>query len=98
MTEPHLDLAEVHRVAGLARLDLTPAQEAQAAADFERILTHVDALQAVDTQGVRPTQHAVAIALALRADTVAPSLAVQDALKNAPERLGDGFGVPKIIE
>lgn len=98
MSQLHSNLTEVHRIAGLARLALTPAQEAQVAEDFERILTHVDALQAVDTTGVPPTQHAVALALQLRPDVVAPSLSVQEALRNAPERLGDGFGVPKIID
>ena len=40
----------------------------------------------------------VAMLPGLRADVVTASLPVDMALKNAPERMGDGFGVPKIIE
>jgi aspartyl-tRNA(Asn)/glutamyl-tRNA(Gln) amidotransferase subunit C len=33
-----------------------------------------------------------------REDVVQPSLSIDQALANAPERDGDGFSVPKIIE
>lgn len=98
MTHEAIKLAEVERVASLARLRLSDAEKAQTAIDFDRILDHVDALQQVKTQGVKPTRHAVDISLQTRADHLQPSLAVEAALYNAPERLGDGFGVPKIIE
>ena len=98
MTHEAIKAAEVARIAKLARLQLTDAEKAQTAIDFDRILDHVDALQQVDTTNVEPTQHAGGIALVLRQDSVRPSLPVDVALSNAPERLGDGFGVPKIIE
>ena len=98
MTHEAIKAAEVERIAKLARLKLTDAEKAQTAIDFDRILDHVDALQQVDTSGIEPTQHIEGIALVLREDRVQPSLPVDVALLNAPERLGDGFGVPKIIE
>ena len=42
--------------------------------------------------------HGVPMHAWMRDDVTAASLSVEDALANAPERLGDGFGVPKIIE
>ncbi len=98
MTHEAIKSAEVERIAKLARLQLSPEQKAQTAIDFDRILDHVDALQQVDTTGIAPTEHAVDIKLLTREDVIRPSLTVADALHNAPERLGDGFGVPKIIE
>jgi aspartyl-tRNA(Asn)/glutamyl-tRNA(Gln) amidotransferase subunit C len=98
MTHEAIKLQEVNRIAELARLDLTDAQKLKTVEDFERILTQVDELQKVDTTGVLPTQHAVSMGLTLRPDTVHQSLSADEALRNAPERLGDGFGVPKIIE
>lgn len=98
MTHEAIKALEVERIAKLARLELTHEQKAQTAIDFDRILDHVDELQQVQTEGVAPTQHAVLLPLTLREDAVAPSLDVALALRNAPERLGDGFGVPKIIE
>lgn len=98
MTHEAIKALEVERIAKLARLELTPAQKEQVAIDFDRILDHVDALQQVQTDGVLPTQHAVLVPMALRDDDIQPSLDVAQALFNAPERLGDGFGVPKIIE
>lgn len=98
MTHAPLQLAEVHRLATLARLDLTVDEERAVMGDLERILAHVDKL--ADSQAVQapPTNHAVDLEPHERPDVVTPSLSIDEVLRNAPERLGDGFGVPKIIE
>jgi aspartyl-tRNA(Asn)/glutamyl-tRNA(Gln) amidotransferase subunit C len=99
MIHDPLSQAEIHRVAAtLARLALTGAEERQTAADFESILSHVDTLETADTAAVGPTHHAGPVGAGWREDVVRPSLPVDEALRMAPERLGDGFGVPKIIE
>ncbi len=65
---------------------------------MRNILAYVDSLAGLDLEAVAPTAHAVALPTLLREDVVQPGLALEAALRNAPERLGDGFGVPKIID
>jgi aspartyl-tRNA(Asn)/glutamyl-tRNA(Gln) amidotransferase subunit C len=47
---------------------------------------------------VEPTATVIGQVNVLRDDEVRPSLPVEEALANAPDREGDGFHVPKIIE
>lgn len=98
MNHQPLEITEVHRLAVLCRLNLTQAEERQVMIDLESILTHVDKLASANVEDVAPLCHATYRSGPLRKDVVRPSLPVDEALKNAPERLGDGFGVPKIIE
>ena len=88
---------EVEKVAKLARLEITPAEKEAFARQLSQILTHVDKLKQYDTKGVDPTATVEGMGNVFREDIVRPSLPVDKALGNAPERLGDGFSVPKII-
>jgi len=47
---------------------------------------------------VPPTASAIPLSNVLRPDTLAPSLAHEDALANAPETEDDRFKVPRIVE
>ena len=93
-----IDIAEVRRIAQLARLTLTPDEVEELSRDLGNILDYVGKLAQLDTKDVPPTAHAVDLPTKFRDDVVAASLGVEDGLRNAPERIGDGFGVPKIIE
>ena len=98
MSHKELSVADIHRLSLLCRIDLSHAEEEGLRRDLEAILGHVDQLEKVDTKGVPPFEATGLHALPLRRDEVRSSLSVDQALANAPERLGDGFGVPKIIE
>jgi len=89
---------EVERVAKLARLEITPAEKDTFAKQLSQILTHVEKLKQYDTKSVEPTATVLGQVNVFRDDDVRPSLPVAKALANAPEREGDGFSVPKIIE
>ena len=89
--------AEVRELAMLARLRLGDEEVAKLAGDLDRILEHVEALRDLDTSAVEPMTHAVPFECPLRPDEVAPSLAVDDALGNAPRREGSFFQVPRIV-
>jgi aspartyl-tRNA(Asn)/glutamyl-tRNA(Gln) amidotransferase subunit C len=89
---------EVARVAKLARLRLAPEALQAAVVDMQRILHHVDMLAQLDVDAVPVSAHGVNLAPFRRPDEARPGLSIDSALANAPERLGDGFGVPKIIE
>ena len=89
---------DVEKVALLARLRVTEGEKELFAAQLSQILTHVEQLNRYDTMGVEPTTTVMGQVNVFRADVVRPSLPVEKALANAPEREGDGFGVPRIIE
>ena len=98
MSHKELSVADIHKLSLLCRIDLCPAEEEALRGDLDAILGHVDQLEKVDTKGVAPYEAVGLRELPLRPDAPRPSLGVEAALLNAPERLGDGFGVPKIIE
>jgi aspartyl-tRNA(Asn)/glutamyl-tRNA(Gln) amidotransferase subunit C len=89
---------DVEKVALLARLHVTEGEKALFATQLSQILTHVEQLNRYDTAGVEPTTTVMGQVNVFRDDVVRPSLPVEKALANAPEREVDGFGVPRIIE
>jgi aspartyl-tRNA(Asn)/glutamyl-tRNA(Gln) amidotransferase subunit C len=93
-----IDRAEVVRVAKLARLTLSDAETDALTRDMQSILGYVKALEELDVKDVPPTSHAVELPTKLRPDELHTHMDIERALKNSPERIGDGFGVPKIIE
>lgn len=92
-----LTVEQVRHVAALARLRLTPEEEQRFATQLSAVLDAMAELQAVDTSGVEPTSHASLEAPRLRPDEVKPSLDPELGLKNAPEKSGTSFAVPKVI-
>jgi aspartyl-tRNA(Asn)/glutamyl-tRNA(Gln) amidotransferase subunit C len=89
---------DVDHVARLARLALTDTEKDRMREQLNAILAHIDALRAVDTEGVEPTSHAVPVVNVMRDDAPRPCLDQQQALANAPDRAGEFFRVPRIIE
>lgn len=88
----------VEYVAHLARLELEPQEVDLYTTQLDRILEYMDALNGLNTEGIEPTSHAVPIVCVLREDEVRDSLAGGASLQNAPERKGNFFKVPPIIE
>lgn len=89
---------DVEKVALLARLQVTEDEKEIFAKQLSQVLTHVEQLNRYETAGVEPTTTVMGQVNIFRDDVARPSLPVEKALANAPEREGDGFGVPKIIE
>ncbi len=88
---------EITKVAHLARLDLNPLEVAQMTDQVGAILSYINKLNELDTEGVTPTTHALAINNAFRDDVVIPSLPQSEALRNGPRQNGEAFVVPRII-
>ena len=61
------------------------------------ILDYVDKLNEVDTEGVRPTSHAISLTNAFREDEQIDHLEREEALANAPEKEDGNFVVPKVV-
>ena len=89
-----LERQQVDHVARLARLELSDSEADTMAVELSKILDHIEAIRALDLQGVEPTSHVVDLVNALRADVPQRSLTPQQALAQAPEPTDAGFGVP----
>ena len=99
-----LTKAQVEAVAALANLELTPEEIELFARQLGDVLTHVEELNQIDTTGVSPTTSSfggTAQQTGDRPDETTPSLPIDDALANAPEREkvreGGFFKVPRVI-
>lgn len=88
---------DVQRVAQLARLDLDTATIERLTPQIAGIVAYVDQLAEVDTEGVEPMAHAVALSNVLRPDQVRPGLTREAVLANAPRHDGVGFRVPAVL-
>ena len=88
---------EVLYVADLARLDLDAEMIDKFAGQIGTILDYVDKLNEVDTDGVRPTSHAISLTNAFREDEQIDHLERDKVLANAPEKEDGNFIVPKVV-
>ncbi len=88
----------IQYVAQLARISLTPEEQAQMGAQLGGILGYVEKLNEVDVSQVEPTAHAFPLVNVFRADEVGVSLSNEEALRNAPSKSQGLFVVPKIVE
>lgn len=93
-----LSANDIRWVAHLARLEFADAELDHFTAQFNDILKYVDQLKSVNTEGVEPLAHALPIHNVFRDDTVLSSLSRDDAMANAPDRRGDFYGVPAVLE
>jgi aspartyl-tRNA(Asn)/glutamyl-tRNA(Gln) amidotransferase subunit C len=93
-----LTAQDVRWVAHLARLQLSDAELETMTRQLSKILDYVNQLQQVNTDGVEPLAHALEVHNVFRADEPALSLPVDAALANAPDRRGDFYGVPAVLE
>jgi aspartyl-tRNA(Asn)/glutamyl-tRNA(Gln) amidotransferase subunit C len=89
---------DVKYVAHLARIGLSPAEEETFGAQLSNILGYIEKLDQLDVSHIEPTAHAVPLVNVFRPDEVRPSLAHEDALRNAPAQANGLFIVPKIVE
>ncbi len=96
--EAPIDRAAVLHVAKLARLTVSDAEADALTRDMQSILAYVKKLDELDVAKVPATSHAVHLETLLRPDEPRPCMPLEKVIANSPERIGDGFGVPKIIE
>lgn len=88
-----LSLEEVEHVARLARLGLTDEEMVLMQEQLSSILTHIDALNELDTDSISPTAQVIDLVNVLRDDDVTPSLTQAGVLANAPRQAEGCFEV-----
>ena len=76
----------VDYVSTLSRLRLHPEEKARMAGELEQIVTYMDTLNTLDTDGVEPMSHIFPLKNVLRADEVIPSAPREALLSGAPDR------------
>jgi aspartyl-tRNA(Asn)/glutamyl-tRNA(Gln) amidotransferase subunit C len=64
---------------------------------LNHILEQFAVLSQLDTESIAPTARVIELENVLRDDVVRPSLTVEEALADAPERSGDHFAVPAVL-
>jgi aspartyl-tRNA(Asn)/glutamyl-tRNA(Gln) amidotransferase subunit C len=93
-----LTIAEVRRIAHLARLKLTPEEETRYREQLSAILDYAARLAAVDTAAIPPTATVLPLQAPLRADLPRPGLPSGEILANAPASEEDMFRIPPVFE
>ena len=89
---------DVDHIAHLARLAVSEEEAADYVAKLSRILDFVDQLKAVDTTGVTPMAHPLAMDQRLRADEVTETDRHELYQQNAPKAEAGLYLVPRVIE
>ena len=93
-----IDEPQVRKVAKLARLELTDAEVQEFTGQLSAILEYVEKMNELDTGNVEPLAHCLPVSNVFRKDCVKESLGTEKALANAPQRDGEFFKVPKILD
>jgi len=93
-----ISLADVHRLAHLARIEIDAGQADEVRTKLDAIFGMINELAAVDTQGIEPMAHAQDVTLPLREDRVTETDR-RVAYQQVAPAVEDGlYLVPKVIE
>ncbi len=93
-----VDKATVAQIAKLARIRVPEQDLGALAGELNNILTWIEQLSELDTEGVAPMTSVVAVELPRRADAVTDGGYPDKVIENAPENAHNFFAVPKVIE
>ena len=93
-----LSIADIRRIAHLARIAVTEAEIAAVQQQLNGILGLVEQLKAAETAGIEPMAHAQDLMLRLREDAVTEGDQHQRFQTVAPQVEAGLYLVPKVIE
>jgi aspartyl-tRNA(Asn)/glutamyl-tRNA(Gln) amidotransferase subunit C len=93
-----LDPATVRRIAKLARLRVEEQDVSRLQGELNGILGWIEQLSEVDVEGVTPLSGGAQIPLRSRPDAITDGGYPARILANAPDRSGEFFTVPKVVE
>ena len=82
----------------LARITLTEDEEKKVGNELQDILTYIDMLNELDTDGVEAMSHCFPVTKVMREDEVQPSMSADEIVANAPESQDGCFVVPKTVD
>jgi len=93
-----LKIADVHRIAHLARIEITDVQAQETANQLNDILAMIERIGRVDTAGIAPMSHPLDGTQRLRPDTVTETPDRERNMANAPAQRDGLFLVPRVVE
>ena len=93
-----LDSATVRRIAKLARIRVNDEEVSTLQNELNAILGYVEQLGEVNVEGVEPLSGGAQMAMRQREDKLTDGDMPEKILANAPERIGNFFAVPKVVE
>ena len=93
-----IDKDTIECMAEIAHVYLSEDEKDQMAKDLSNLLENFNNLNQVDTNDVIPKAHPITDRNFFREDIVVESLPIEEVLKNAPDKEGRFFKVPRIIE
>jgi len=91
-----IEIKDVEHVAKLARLELTEEEKVKYSKQLSDIVKYVEQMNEVDTTNVEPMNHPIHFTNVMREDEIRYDVEKEELMKNAPQREGDFFRVPKI--
>ncbi|MDP6358927.1 MAG: Asp-tRNA(Asn)/Glu-tRNA(Gln) amidotransferase subunit GatC [Planctomycetota bacterium] len=89
---------QVRHVALLSRIEMSDEEVEVFQSQLENILEYMDKLDELDTSDVEPMSSVMGLNNVFREDEVKASVPTEVALANAPEKTGDSFKVPTVVE
>jgi aspartyl-tRNA(Asn)/glutamyl-tRNA(Gln) amidotransferase subunit C len=93
-----LDVETLQKIAHLSRLEINEKDTDQMLRDMSNMLTFVEKLNEVNTDGVAPLTTMSHELNNLREDVAKVELTHDEVLSNAPKKDRDYFRVPKVLE
>ncbi len=93
-----VDKETLNKIAHLARLEFDEKDTEKMVNELGNIISFVEKLNEVNTDGVAPLTTMSHEINSLREDEVKSHLSHENALRNAPKRDKDYFRVPKVLE
>lgn len=93
-----LSIEDVHRIALLARLELSAEEASDTRQQLNEIFGLIEGMKAVNTEGVEPMSHAQDLVLRLRPDEVTEPDLRQRYQSVAPQVEQGLYLVPRVIE
>ncbi len=85
-------------VAALAKLELSEEERDRAKEDLGNILSYMNTMNELDTEGIEPMSHSFPLRNVFREDEVVNGDDRENLLKNAPVKKDGCFVVPKTVE
>lgn len=93
-----IDKESLKKIAHLARLEIKPEEEESLLSSMDSVLSWMEQLDGINTEGVEPLTHIMNEANIWRQDISENTLSRADALANAPSKNNTYIMVPKVIE
>tara|TARA_B100000029_G_scaffold120933_1_gene114288 strand:- start:3195 stop:3482 length:288 start_codon:yes stop_codon:yes gene_type:complete len=94
----NIDKKLVKKIATLSKVKVKDSEIDRFSTDLSKIINWVEKLNEVDTKDITPVANPSDIKIPFRKDEINDGKIEEKILKNAPEKKGGYFIVPKVVE